>query len=188
MKMRLLLFVLCAAILLAGLAQAQSPLKVKDILRAALGPATSVPPQWDGIWTATDSIFVCTGQFEEVLTGADTLCARAEMPPPPGFGYECTGTVDATTASMTCTMEYAPYSNCHASAAATVEGTRTGDTFYFVITNTTSFSGTGVGCSSLPPQCSIVHIHGVRTAPAPPEYCVISTLPTTWGRIKEFYR
>lgn len=188
MKKRLLLLMLCAAIAQAGLAQAQPALKIKDILRAAFSPTTNVPPEWDGIWATTDSLFVCTGHLEEVSTGADTLCARAEMPPPPGFGYDCTGTVTATTASMTCAMEYDPYPNCHASASATVEGTRTGDTFYFVITNSTTFSGTGVGCSSLPAQCSIVHIHGVRTAPAPSEYCVISTLPTTWGRIKTFYR
>lgn len=187
MKTRLLLFVLCAAILQAGPAQTQPIPKIKDIL-SALSPTATVPPEWNGIWEATDSIFVCTGEFEEVLTGTDTLCSRAEMPPPPGFGYDCTGTVDATTAHMTCTMQYDPYPNCHASASAEVEGTRIGDTYYFVITNRTTFSGTGVGCGSLPAQCSIIRSHGVRTKPAPPEYCLISTLPTTWGSIKAFYR
>jgi len=187
MRNRLLLFVLCALVLQAGPALAQPTPDIKEILRA-LGPATTVPPEWDGIWETTDSIFTCTGGLEDVSTGADTLCARAEIPPPMGINYDCTGTADATTVHLTCTIQYDPYPNCHANSLAEVDGTRTGDIYYFIAISNTTFSGSGFGCRMLPPQCSIIHIRGVRTGQAPLEYCATPTHPTTWGAIKMHYR
>jgi len=187
MKTWLLLFVLCAALLPAGLVQAWPATGINEILRT-FGPATPVPPEWDGIWETTDSIFTCTGGLQVVSTGNDTLCGGKEIPAPGGIDYICTGTADATTVHLTCTYEYDAFPDCHASSVTEVDGTLTGDTYYFVMMNNTTFSGTGFGCDLLPPQCSIIHSHGTRTGPAPIDYCATATLPATWGVIKALYR
>lgn len=187
MRTRLLLFVLCAALLPAVLVQAGPALDIKEILQA-LGPATTVPPEWDGIWETTDSVFACTGGLQFASTGYDTLCGGKEIPAPGGINYTCTGTADATTIHLTCTFDYDPIPDCHAHSVTVIDGTRTGDTYYYAMTNNTTFSGTGFGCDLLPPQCSLIHIHGTRTGPAPADYCATATLPTTWGKIKTIYR
>lgn len=187
MRTRLLLFMLCAVLLSAVQAQAGQALDIKEIL-SALSPATTIPPEWDGIWATTDSIFACTGGLQSAWTVNDTLCGGKEIPAPGGINYICTGTADATTIHMTCTYDYYPIPDCHASSVTVIDGTRTGDTYYYVETNHTTFSGTGFGCNLLPPQCSIIHIHGTRTGPAPTAYCATATLPATWGNIKTLYR
>jgi len=187
MRTRLLLFVLCAALLPGVLVHAEPVFDFKDILHA-LSPATTVPPEWDGIWETVDSIFACPSGFQSTSTGSDTLCGGKEIPAPGGINYTCTGTADATTVHLTCTYDYDPLPDCTAHSVTVLDGTRTGDTFYYVATSNTTYSGTGFGCNLLPPQCSIIHIHGTRTGPAPAAYCASATLPTTWGKIKTIYR
>ena len=187
MRTRLMLFILCAAILSTVSAQAGPAPDIREILRA-LSPATTVPPEWDGIWATTDSMYNCTGGLLNVSTGSDTLCGGKEIPSPAGINYTCSGTADATTIHLTCTYDYDVFTDCHAHSVVVVDGTRTADTYYIVTTMNTTFSGTGVGCSLLPPQCTVMHIHGTKTGPAPSAYCATATLPTTWGKIKTMYR
>jgi len=187
MRTSVLLFLLCAALLPAVPAHAGPAHNIKEIL-SALSPTTTVPPEWDGIWVTTDSIYTCTGGFQSTSTGKDTLCGGKEIPVPGGFNYVCVGTADATTIHMRCTYSYVPIPDCQADYVSVIDGTRTGDTYYYAVRDSTTFSGTGFGCSFLPPTCSIIHIHGTRTGPAPSVYCATATLPTTWGRIKTIYR
>ncbi len=187
MRTRLLPFMLFAALMPAVLAQAEPTFNIRDIFRA-LGPAATVPPEWDGIWQTTDSVFTCTGGLQVASTGSDTLCGGKEIPSPGGINYTCTGTADATTIHMTCTYGFDPIPDCHSSSEMVIDGTRTGDAFYQIVTSNTTYSGTGFGCNLIPPQCSITHIRGTRTGPAPSDYCATATLPTTWGKIKAIYR
>jgi hypothetical protein len=40
-----------------------------------LGGLTTVPADWDGIWTTTDSTYDCSTGFKSTNSGADTICA-----------------------------------------------------------------------------------------------------------------
>jgi len=187
MRTWLLLFVLCAALLPVGPAQAGPAHDSKGIFQTLI-PDTKVPPEWDGIWQTIDSVYTCGGAPQSASAGVDTLCGGKDIPAPGGINYVCTGTADATTVHLTCTYNYDVFPNCQASSVTVIDGTRTGDTFYYVVTNNTNYSGSGTGCNLLPPQCSVTHIHGTRTGPAPPAYCATAALPITWGRIKAIYR
>jgi hypothetical protein len=190
MRNRLLPFMLCvgcAALAAGAPAHAGPAFDLKAVLQA-LGPATPVPPEWDGVWDATDSVFTCDGELSGVSTSSDTLCGGKDIPAPGGIDYVCSGTADATSMHLTCTYGFDPIPDCHASYVMRIDGTLTGDTFSYVATDSTTYSGTGFGCDLLPPACSVIHVHGVRTGPAPTEYCATATLPTTWGRIREIFR
>jgi hypothetical protein len=147
-----------------------------------------VPPEWDGIWVTTDTVFDCTGGIMAVSASSDTLCGGKTIPVPGGINYVCNGTADATTMHVTCTYDYSPIPDCQAHSVIVINGTMTGNTFSDVDSNRTTFSGTGFGCDLLPPICSVTHIHGTRTGPAPAAYCATATFPATWGKIKEMYR
>ncbi len=187
MKKMLLLFVLLAALLPVGPAQAEPAHRVEAIIRA-LAPGTKVPPEWDGIWQTIDSVFACTGGLQSASTGYDTLCGGKDIPAPGGFNYTCTGTADATSIHLTCTWDYAVMPDCQANSVTVIDGTLSGDSFSYVATNNITYSGTGFGCNLLPPYCSVVHVHGTWTGPAPEAYCASATLPASWGKIKEYYR
>ena len=187
MKTGLLVFVLCVALLPVGLAQARPAPGTESIIRA-LAPATKVPPEWDGIWSRTDSVYDCTGSLQSTSTGLDTLCGGKDIPSPVGINYTCTGTADATSIHMTCTYDYTPFPDCTGHSESVIDATITGGTYYSVTRSNTSYSGTGFGCNLLPPVCTVIHVHATRTGAAPAAYCASATVPTNWGRIKELYR
>jgi hypothetical protein len=184
MKTKLILLVLCAALLSATTAWTQPAPAVENIHRG-LELTVKVPPAWDGIWSYSDSIFTCAMVLQSVTSGVDTLCAGADFLVTQ-TGYTCTGTADATTIDLTCTYTYDVLPDCQSNTVTTIRGTLTGDTYSSITTSNTTFTGTG--CGPIPPLCSIVHQHSTRTGPAPAEYCAAATVPVTWGKIKDIYR
>jgi hypothetical protein len=67
-------------------------------------------------------------------------------------------------------------------------GTRTGESYYSVTTISTTYSGTGAGCSSFPASCTQINSKGTRTGPAPAAYCATPARAATWGELKSLYR
>ena len=186
MKKRLIMFVLCAALLPAGPALTQHLMSTEGGLRG-IGLTVKVPAEWSGIWSFTDSIFTCVPVLKSTSTGFDTLCAGTSFLGQT-IGFVCTGTATATTIDLTCTWNRDVFPDCQASTVITIKGSVTGDTYNSVTTTNTTFSGTGTGCDLLQPICSIVHEHATRTGPAPAAYCATAVLPTSWGKIKAIYR
>ena len=186
MRSWVILFLLCVVMLPARLAQAEPAFDFKAVLKA-LQAATTVPPEWDGIWGTVDSLYDCSGVLQDVYADKDTLCGGKDIPAPGGPSFTCTGTADATTVHLTCTGGFDLFPDCHVDNVATLDGIRTATTYYYSITNNTTISGTGLGCP-VGTQCSILHVHGTKLSSSPPAYCATPTLPATWGNVKAHYR
>lgn len=191
MRRILLTLVLLGAAFLSGPANADvSPGRLREILKQARASIT-VPPEWDGIWTTADSVYSCAGDLQETDVSVDTLCAGAEyLPEDPGtqIQFNCTGSADATTYTLSCTGSSEVFENCTATYTLTAHGTRTGDTYFDVTTLEITYSGSGTGCEFLQGICTQTNTHGTRSGPAPAQYCSTPARSTTWGRVKQQYR
>ena len=161
-----------------------------QVLRLTSGSIT-VPPQWDGVWTTQDSVYDCTTGFQQLVTGADTLCSgqvytvsSAGSP----VTITCTGTADATSFHATCSGTGTIFTDCQLTIDIQIDAILTGDTFRSVTTTNTSYSGTGTGCNLLQPSCTRSVTYGTRTGPAPTAYCLTPAKRATWGQLKETYR
>lgn len=184
---------LCVSLLVSILgafihpAQAAPP-RAEQILRAAR-TAIVLPVEWDGIWTTADSVYDCSGVFQNTDAGADTLCGgRDYLTGEPGFPFECTGTVDATTIHVTCSGSVEAFPNCLATYTIETHGTRSGDSYFLVTTFSIAYTGTGEGCEFMPSSCDQTNSHGTRTGPAPPLYCSTPAQTRSWGELKIRYR
>lgn len=178
------LSILCAALLVPALAHAGPA----DDLRAtfqSLRAAIPAPTEWDGIWDTVDSVYICGLPFVFAGADTDTICGGTEFTPPVEGAFTCTGSATATTYHFVCTGTLVVDVDCSAEVTSTVDGTRTGDTFYIV--TETSGTYTGAGCPP-GPFCATIHVRGTRLGPAPPAYCATPTLPRTWGSVKATYR
>lgn len=150
-----------------------------------------VPAQWDGLWTTVDSVYDCPDVFLVTNTSTDTICGGREYSPDgqgSPFAMVCTGSADASTMDMTCTGSGEVFAGCNANYTMVTHGTISGDTYHMVSTMETTYSGTGEGCSLLPPSCTQIDIWGTRTGAAPTDYCATSVRKSTWGRVKSLYR
>ena len=179
-------------VLLADAAAARiprSPFQLMQIARTAADPF-KVPPEWDGIWTSTDSTYDCNGFFQQVETSEDTLCSGAVFLDPADISgdVECTGSFTATTINLTCTAVDTLFEDCYGTFTYNIHGTRSGNTAFLVLTFSTTFDGTGEGCDFLPDDCTQTNTHATRSGPAPPVYCATPTAPSTWGGVKIRYR
>jgi hypothetical protein len=155
---------------------------------APVGAAGSivVPPEWAGVWATVDSSYLCTGALQSVTSSSDTLCTGQVFVI--DSSAVCTGTFDASSYTMHCTATGQVFPDCNYTITIDAHGTRTVDSFFSVVTFTTSYSGTGTGCDLLPPQCQQTNTHGTRTGPAPPAYCATPAVGTSWGKLKATYR
>jgi hypothetical protein len=189
----LLIVVSASVVLLAEAAAAvrlpHSPFKLLQLGLAAADPY-KIPPEWDGIWTSTDSTYDCAGGLQQVAVGEDTLCSGAVFLDPVNFTgpAECTGSITATTINITCTGDTMVVPDCVATLAYSIQGTRAGDDAYQVATISVSYDGSAPECGFFPDYCFQVNAHAHRTGPAPPTYCATPTLPSTWGGVKIRYR
>jgi hypothetical protein len=187
-----LLVVSASVVMLAGDAGARLPRSPFQILQAgmaALDPY-KIPPEWDGIWTSTDSTYDCTGVLQQVGSSEDTLCNGAVFFDPSTItgDVECTGSFTATTLDITCTGVDTIITDCVATFTYHIRGTRTGDDAFLVTTITTNFDGTAPECAFIPDDCSQLNTHAQRTGPAPTDYCATPARPATWGEVKVRYR
>jgi len=172
---------------------AQAATESQDVARAYryARAAVVVPVEWDGIWANVDSLYNCGGALQNASTSTDTICGGKDfLPDTTGLPitFNCTGSATPTAFDMTCTGSEQVFLNCTASFTMVTHGTRSGDSDHIVSTITITFAGTGAGCSSLPPTCAQIDTWGTRTGPAPPAYCAIPTVKSTWGGIKARYR
>jgi hypothetical protein len=182
------MLLLAASILPAGVAQAGPD--AAAIVRAARASIT-VPPEWDGIWTAVDSIYTCAGAFQSTSTAPDTICGgRDYQTSNPGspIEFDCTGSADATTFDMTCTGSSEIFTDCIGNYTMHTHATRTGDSYRFVTTIDVNYAGTGTGCEFVPPSCTQINSWGTRTGPAPANYCATAVRSSSWGSLKTRYR
>lgn len=188
----LLFFTLCAIALLPGsAAAAKAPAGLRQIFGiAAATDAIVIPPEWGGIWTYADTSYDCGGTYMFEDAGEDTLCPGAVVVDPGIFpvSYNCTGSADATTVNLTCSGVAEIITDCTATYTYSLNGTRTGDTYFVVYTMSIEYSGTAVGCDLIPDECLQTNTHGTRTGPVPIEYCQTPVLPGSWGQLKVRYR
>lgn len=169
---------------------AEVKLRFSDVVSAA-GLEITVPPEWDGIWSYTDSMYTCEGELSNVFTGFDTLCAGQMIDTDPGGGpenFECTGSVDGTTLQYECTGSEEVFTDCTGNYSITASATRTGETYVAETVVDISYSGTGLGCDQVPASCFRTVTHATRNGPAPSAYCVTPTESSSFGRIKVMYR
>jgi hypothetical protein len=162
-----------------------APVRAPDVLRL-LGGGITVPPEWAGIWMTTDTVYTCGGGVLSTSADPDTLCVGQTYQEDPMF--DCSGSVTATTYQMTCTDNGELFPDCNYMSTIESHGTRTGETYFAVVTITTTYTGTGEGCDLLPPQCLQINTHGTRTEPPPAKYCATPAAQATWGEVKALYR
>lgn len=183
--------VLVAALCLASSGSAQAAAPRPSVIARVARAQVVVPLDWDGTWTTLDTTYTCAGAFQSTEAGVDTICGGKDYAPDSqgsGVQMNCTGSASATTFDQTCTATFPVFTDCDAHYVIEMHGTRTGDSYVMVTTTNVSYSGTGEGCSLLPPSCTQVNSWGTRTGPAPPLYCSTPARPTTWGRLKTIYR
>lgn len=161
----------------------------RHILELA-GGTDPVPPEWAGIWTVIDSVYDCSGNLTSTSTSTDTLCAGQVFDPgtQADCPFTCTGTANATSLVMHCTGSCELFPDCTANFDTDFIGTRSGDSYFSVVTMNVTFTGTGKGCESVPPNCTQINSHGTRIAPEPAAYCASPAEGSTWGRVKSRYR
>lgn len=190
MRMQVAVILMCAVMGTVEVASAAEPIRLSDIMKAA-GLEITVPPEWDGIWSYTDSTYTCAGQLQGVSTGLDTLCAGQVLDTESEGGPEnldCTGSATATTLEYTCTGSEEIFEDCTATFTVTADGTRTGDSYVSEVIVDITYAGTGFGCDLVPGTCLRTVTHATRLGPAPPSYCVTPTEKSTFGRVKVMYR
>lgn len=183
---------LLAATMLPGAASAEpttAGLKRQLVITRAAATIV-VPAEWGGIWTVTDSTYDCSGVLQSVASSTDTLCPGepAFDPQQSPVQIDCTGSADATTIDVICTGTSEVFPDCEASFTSSLQGTRSGETYFVVSTTRIEYSGTAPECDFLPDFCMQVNSHATRTAPAPVAYCQTPARPTSWGTLKVRYR
>lgn len=186
-----LLTVLCAAALLppaasaapgnAGLSRLFGIARVTDTI--------VIPPEWGGIWDVVDTTYDCSGNFNDTSTEPDTLCpgVRVVDSGEMGVDWSCTGSADANSVNVTCTGTMEAFPDCDATYTYVLSGTRSGDTYFVVLTMSVTYAGSAKGCDLIPTWCTQTNSHGTRTAPTPAEYCQTPTRSRSWGELKVRY-
>lgn len=182
----------CLAALLPGAAAAgKAPAGIRQLFGiAAAADNVVIPQEWGGIWTSVDSTYGCLGDLQFVDGAVDTLCPGVVIFDPGVFPvtYDCTGSADATTVSLTCSGSAELFEGCTANYSYSMQGTRSGDSYVIVTNILTTYTGTAEGCNLVPDECMQVNSRGTRTGPVPVEYCETPALPASWGQLKVRYR
>ncbi len=164
-----------------------TPLQIARFVKAAV----VVPVEWDGIYSTVDTTYTCAGAFQSKSASTDTICGGKDYSPGGSYGsitITCTGTADATSFSMTCTGSGPVFTDCDVNYSIVTHGTLSGSTVHTVSVINITYTGTGTGCSFLPPTCMQTDSWGTRTGPAPSAYCATPARTTSWGRLKTHYR
>ncbi len=191
MKRMAIAVVLLAALLGASAAAAAPVVPGSRTVLRTLSAADVVPADWAGVWSIADTIYSCLGEVQQTTSGSDTLCAGQEISqesPDPSIQFTCTSSITANTFQIHCAGSMPVMPDCQADFTLDGTGTFSGDSFFSVMTMTTTFSGTGEGCDLFPPSCTQINAHGTRTGPAPIAFCQTPTHAGTWGELKSIYR
>jgi hypothetical protein len=181
---------LAAVLLSAGPAVAASAAPdFRSVLRT-MGGSITIPAEWEGVWTTTDTTYNCQGVRTGTSSSENTLCAgQSAYDPPTGeVIFSCDGTATATEVHMTCSGAADVMPDCRVTVAIRIDVTRTDDAYFSVMTMQTSYAGTATGCDLLPATCEQRNSHGMRVGAPPVGYCGTPTLPSSWGKIKAHYR
>jgi len=186
MKYLATLLLLSASILTAQSAAARPTAAQMHGIPTPLIVGSSIPVDWAGVWSISDSTYDCTGVFKSASSVLDTLCVGQTFSGDSTF--VCTGSSTTTTYQETCTGGFDLFPDCHASIVMESHGTRTGESYYSVTTISTTYSGTGEGCNLFPSSCTQINTRGTRTGPAPAAYCATPARAATWGELKSLYR
>lgn len=183
----LLLAVVACAVLHAGARAAT----LRELLggRSAIAAADlTVPAAWAGIWSYVDTTRMCGQEtVENTSDGLDTLCTGDPAGPESGgfFTWDCTGTIDDTHFSISCTSSYMYLPGCTANYTLAIEATRTGETYVSTSTLNTVYSPPG--CLFQQDMCIVTTTYSTRIS-GPPAQCSSPVQPTTWGQVKALYR
>lgn len=183
--------VMLASLFTIGSARASTEVPSADQMKRMVKATVVVPVEWDGIYTTVDTTYDCNGVFQSTVTttDGDTICGGKDYSPNSGGSpivFDCTGTADASSFSMTCTGSGEIFTGCTADFTIVIHGTLSGGTYFDVSTINVTYSGSS--CSGFPPTCNQFNSHGTRTGPAPTAYCATPTRRTTWGQVKMYYR
>ena len=184
MKLRIALLAIAFCFFGSGSAQAAHAISTEGMFKV-FSTSIPIPPEWEGVWSATDSSYDCSPMtLSGVTAEQDTLCTGQVLTFPEGSGFtiDCSGTANGTTVHYTCTGGGELFPGCTATINVTADVTRTGDSFYSVTTTSITYSGCPV-----PDQCTISHTHGTRISNGVAE-CAVPTKPSTWGGVKAIYR
>lgn len=192
-RLAAVMLTICAFALVHQTADAapRTPRSAMYFLRMiSAGSTIVIPPEWDGIWTDTDSVYDCNGVLQETSVDEDTLCSGTTVIDPDAipFEFSCSGSATATTIDITCTGQDTLVSDCVATFTYNIRGTRTGDDAFVVLTLTNTVDGTDPLCAFLPDDCTQFNTHSHRTGPTPVGYCDTPTRRSTWGELKVRYR
>jgi hypothetical protein len=189
-RLALTLSLLATVSLLASAPTVSASPDVTAMVRVARS-ALVVPAEWDGIYTTVDSTYTCEGVFQSTSAGTDTICGGKDYSSGDTGGsitLQCTGNATATTFDQTCTGSETVITDCDAVFTIVSHGTRTTDAYHIVTTVSVTYVGTGTGCEFLPSSCTQYDTWGTRTGPAPVDYCLTPTKPSSWGEVKTRYR
>jgi hypothetical protein len=184
---------LLGSVLVIGNAEAEEVprLSLHDVLRM-LADDPIVPQEWAGIWSIVDSTFTCDGQLQDFDTGTDTLCTGDPVIPTEGEGpvtnVSCSGTVTATSATITCTGSTEVFTDCLAVLTSETQAFRNGDTYTATVETRITYAGIGLGCSAFPSFCQETRTHGTRVAGEPPDCSATAVEEASWGLVKRLYR
>jgi hypothetical protein len=188
MKPRIALVAIPLCLFITGSARAEGAITFKSFFHG-LTNSIPIPPEWSGVWANVDSSYDCTTlALKSVNANNDTLCqGQQAFAPSSGlpFAIDCTGTADANSVHIHCSGSGLIITGCTASIDIQLDGTLTGDTYYAV--NTTNITYTGAGCLGIPNSCTLVHSRATRIS-AQPATCATPTQPSTWGKVKAYYR
>jgi hypothetical protein len=154
---------------------------MSDVFNALQGDQT-VPPEWAGIWSVTDSIFLCSGffLFADSQPELDTLCTGMTFDfsdPEDPFQVTCSGTVTGSVVDVTCTGSGEDPPGCQLTVTIEYDATRTGENYVAETIVDIVATGSVSGCES---ACIRTKTVGTRVAPEPSSYCatVVGVPPT----------
>ena len=191
-RMIAILMVIATGLLVTGtaLVAGTAGTVTRNVTRSAADDFT-VPPEFAGVWNNSATTTVCGGIQIATSAGLDTLCAGAPLFVPgdddPSLQVDCTGTVNATTVDVTCTGSSEIFPDCQQIVTIDYDVTRTGDQSTSTVVITTTYVGTGEGCSDIPDSCIRTDGTGTRVSAAPGTCLQTPVTPSSWGVIKTLY-
>lgn len=192
MKPRALLLAMLSAFLFVSFLAAPAGAGIRLSARGPGGvlAGDTIPPEWAGIWTFTDSTYDCGGELLSTDSGTDTLCSGKPVLVDDASPYQlsCTGSTTATTADVTCTYTGEIFPDCTVTLSVEFHAVRTSNSYVATGTTSQQYAGTGKGCDFLTDSCTRTVTYGTRIAGEPTAYCATPVLPATWGSVKSRYR
>ena len=161
-------------------------------LRGALNGSIVVPAEWSGIWSYTDSVYDCSGVFQSLDSGLDTLCTGLSYDPAPDSPYPARlhriRDLDHRRPALHVQRPdrgHRMHGHLHVRLRRNPLGRHVRDHQHDVDRHRRNGASE---CSFFPDQCTRTVSRATRIAAEPTAYCATPVEPTTWGRVKSQYR